>query len=226
MQLTDYRPAVGALRRRAARDRRLLDRDSLTYKVLFAWFNMSKSTRQLICKDPSEGYLLVLLLMSDMAFFLSWTMRAVIVPNKSGVSVISLEIGGLLILSLLGRTALMYLFAMVAGAIARIFGGSGTWRNTRIAVFWAAFVTAPFGVMAAILSVLFTNLEFYYPIFGGAWIALPPYYLGVLPFVWYVSLAVARAHGFRKVSPIFLIMSVVSLVAIVGGMYFHARGLI
>ncbi len=208
------------------RRHRLFARNSLTYKVLFAWFNMSASVRGLVKAQPGEGYLLVLLLLSDMAFFLSWTMRAVIVPNDAGVSVISFEIGGLLLLSVFGRTAAMYLFAMLAGAVARIFGGRASWRDTRIAVFWAAFITAPFGVMAAILSVLFTNLELYYPIFGAGWIALPPYYLGVLPFVWYVSLAVARVHGFRKVSPIFLIMSVVSLVAIVGGMYFRARGLI
>jgi len=200
-------------------------RESLTHRVLFAWFSMSKSTLGLIDENPREVDLLFLLLWSDLAFFLSWTMKAVIVPNNKGVSIISLEIGGLLVLALVGRTVGLYLLAMLIGAVARIFGGQGSWRATRIALFWGTFVTAPFGVAAALLSVLFTNLEFYYPIFGASWISIPPYYMGFLPFVWYISVGVARAQGFRKVSPIFLIMSVVSLVAIIGGMYFHAKGL-
>ncbi len=198
---------------------------SLTGRVIYAWFHMSKSVRRLLAEQPSEGYLFFLVLMSDMAFFLSWTMKAVIVPNSAGVGLISTEIGALLVVSLVVRTAAMYLFAMLLGATARLFGGKGSWRDTRIAVFWGVFVTAPFGVLAAILSVLFTNLAFYYPIFSAPWISLPPYYLGMLPFVWYVSVALARAHGFRKTSPIFLIMSVVSLVGLILGMYFHAKGL-
>ncbi len=212
----------------AAQPRRriLFGRDSLTYRVLFAWFAMSRSTLEMIRAQPTEGHLLFLLLWSDLAFFLSWTMKAVIVPNDKGVAIISFEIGGLLLLALIGRTAALYFFAMVVAAVARIFGGRGSWRDTRIAIFWAVFVTSPFGVAAALLSVLFTNLEFYYPIFGAPWISVPPYYMGLVPFVWYISVGIARAQGFRKVSPIFLIMSVVSLVGIIGGMYFHARGLI
>jgi len=201
-------------------------RNSLSFRVMNAWYHMSKSTVNLVNRRPSEGYLLLVLFLSNMAFFLSWTMKAVIVPHNTGVNVISTEIGVLLVMSIVGRTIGMYFLAMLVGAIARLLGGRGTWRNTRIAVFWAALVAAPFGVMAAILSVLFTHLEFYYPIFAAPWISMPPYYMGVLPFVWYLSVGVARVHGFRKTSPIFLAMSVVSLVAIVGGMYFHARGLI
>ncbi len=187
---------------------------------------MRASTRALIAEKPSEGRLLYLLLWSNLAFFLSWTLKAVVVPNEAGVSLVSVEIGVLFLAAVIGRTAALYVFAMVAGAVARILGGQGTWRNTRTAVFWGAFVTAPFGVIAAVFSVLFTNLEFHYPIFGAAWISNPPYYLGLLPFVWYISAGVAVAQGFRKTSPIFLAMSVLSLVALVGGMYFHARGII
>jgi len=223
----DYTPIPGSLRRRSPRRKRyLIGRETVTHQVLFAWFNMRKSTRRLIVDKPSEGRLLYLLLWSDLAFFLSWTLKAVVVPNEAGLSLVSTEIGLLFLLAILARTAAMYVFAMVAGAIARILGGRGTWRNTRVAVFWAAFVTAPFGVLAALFSVLFTNLEVYFPIFGAPWISQPPYYLGLLPFVWYVSAALAKAHGFKKTSPIFLALTVVSLVALVGAMYFHARGMI
>jgi len=220
----EYSPLPNG-RRGRTRNRRL-GQHTLTYNVLMAWFDMRKSTRKLVTQNPGEGYLLFLLILSDMAFFLSWTMKAVIVPANTGVSLVSVEIGVLLMVSIFARTAAMYVFAMVVGAVCRLFGGRGTWRNTRIAVFWGAFVTAPFGVVAALLSVGFTNLEVYYPIFGGAWISTPPYWLGVLPFVWYISVGVAKVHRFRKVSPIFLSMSVVFLVGLIGGMYFRARGMI
>ncbi len=200
-------------------------RRTLTGRVIHAWFHMSQSTRRILAEQPGEGYLLFLVLMSDLAFFLSWTMKAVIVPDRGGVGLISTEIGILLVVALLARTVGLYFLAMLLGAVARLAGGRGSWRDTRIAVFWGVFITAPFGVFAALLSVLFTNLAIYYPIFDAPWISQPPYYLGMLPFVWYVSVALARAHGFRKTSPIFLIMSVVSLVAVILGMYFHARGL-
>ncbi|NOX73436.1 MAG: hypothetical protein GXP03_07390 [Alphaproteobacteria bacterium] len=227
MQAVNYSPHPSAhAGRYGKKRRRWIGRDTVTHKVLSAWYDMRASTRAMIVEKPSEARLLYLLLWSDLAFFLSWTLKAVVVPNAAGVSLISVEIGLLFLLAIIGRTIAMYLFAMVAGAIARLLGGRGTWRNTRIAVFWGAFVTAPFGVAAALLSVLFINLEVYYPIFGAKWIAQPPYYLGLLPFVWYISAALAKAHGFRKTSPIFLALTVVSLVAFVGAMYFHARGMI
>lgn len=224
MLAIEYSPLPDARRGRSRRRR--LPKHTLTYNVLMAWFDMRKSTRKLVTERPSEAYLLLLLVLSDIAFFMSWTMKAVIVPHNTGVSLISVEIGVLFIVSFVARTAGMYVFAMVLGAICRLFGGRGTWRNTRIAVFWAALVTAPFGVMAALMSVAFTNLEVYFPIFGGAWISTPPYWLGLLPFVWYTSAGVAKVHGFRKVSPLFLSMSVVFLVGLIGGMYFRARGMI
>ena len=208
------------------RRRRLIPRDTLTHRVIHAWFNMSKSTRRLLTEKPSEGYLLFILMLSNLAFFMSWTLKAVVVPHSAGVALISAEIGALFLVSVIGRTAVMYVFAMTVGAFCRIIGGRGTWRNTRAAVFWGAFVTAPFGVIAALVSVLFTNLEVYYPIFGAPWLSMPPYWMGVLPFVWYISVGVARAHGFRKTAPVFLAMSVVSLVALIAAMYFYARGLI
>ncbi len=209
-----------------ARRRGWISKDSMCHKVLFAWFHMGQSTRKLIVSKPSEADLLKLLLISDLAFFLSWTMKAVIVPHSAGVSLISVKIGALFLGSLVIRTAAFYLLAMVMGAICRIFGGRGTWQNTRIAVFWGTFVAAPFAVLAAILSVSFAQLSVYYPIFGADWIAKPPYWLGLLPTVWFIAAGVSKAHGFRQTSPIFMSLSVVALVGLIATMYFRARGMI
>ncbi len=229
----DLDPRAGRRLRARARRRRQAEaagrwslQNSVTARVIHAWFDMRRSVMWQIGRAPSEARLLAMLMGSNLAFFLSWTMKAVIVPNEAGVALFSLEIGALALIALFGRTAAMYLMAMVLGAVCRIFGGTGSWRDTRIAVFWGAFVTAPFGVAAALFSVLFTNLEVYYPIFGAPWIAMPPYWIGLLPFVWYIAKAVARVHGFRRTSPLFLGMTLATLVAVLGGMYFHARGLI
>ncbi|MFQ5438178.1 MAG: hypothetical protein ACE5DK_05015 [Paracoccaceae bacterium] len=227
MQALDYSPLPRAGRRLstglAPHGRR---RNTLSLRVVRAWFHFSGSIDSLILMRPGEGYLFFLLMLSNMSFFLSWTLKAVIVPEQGGVALISTRVGLLALASIFVRTGLMYLLAMLAGAISRLLGGRGTWRNTRIALFWADLVSAPIGVAAAVLSIVFSYLAIDFPIFASPWIAMPPYWFGSLPLIWFMSLGVARVHGFSKRSPVFLILSIVSLVALVGGMYFHAKGMI
>lgn len=156
--------------------RALINRNTLTHRMLYAWYHMAKSTQRLIEQKPGEHYMLMLLMLSNLGFFLSWTMKAVIVPNEAGTALISTQIGFLFFGAIVVRTGALYLFAMVLAALCRIFGGRGSWEDTRVAVFWGAFVTAPMGIAAAVLSVLFTNLALHYPIFSAPWIAMPPYW--------------------------------------------------
>ncbi len=224
----EYNPLqVSAPRRRTHRNkRRFIGRDTLTHRILLSWYNIKSVTRSLVVEKPSEGYLLSLLIASDLAFFFSWTLKAIIVPDASGLHLFSSEIGLLLIVALVGRTAAFYLFAMTLGAVCRLFGGRGTWRNTRIAVFWAALVAAPIGMFAAMMSVLFAYLTVHFPIFGASWINLPPYWMGFLPFIWFIAAGVGKVHGFRSTGPLFLALSFAALAALLGGMYFRARGMI
>lgn len=188
---------------------------------------MRKATRQIIVERPSEQYLLMMLLVSNVAFFMSWAMKAIIVPNETGgLSLFSIEIGLLFVFSFIGRTSLMYLFAGLVGSVCRVFGGRGTWRNTRIAVFWGAIVAAPFGILAAVASVIITNLGSYFPIFNADWISTPPYWLGMVPFFWFISDAVAKAHGFAKTLPVFIPMTGFALVVMICVMYLRAVGAI
>ncbi len=118
------------------------------------------------------------------------------------------------------------MFAMVVGAVCRIFGGRDSWRKIRITVFWGAFVTALFGVAAVLLTVMYTNLEVYYPIFGVPLIFMPPYWIGFVFFIWYISISISVAQGFKHVSAVFLSMSIVALAGLIGAMYFHAIGML
>lgn len=202
----------------------MIDPRSMTYHVIYAWWHMRRSVRRLITLRPTETDLLFMVLMSNLFFFASWALRAVYVPRPESLDMLSVEIGVLFFAVMVGRTAFMYFMAMFLGTVMRLLGGRGTWRNTRIAVFWADAVTAPFGVLAALFTVAFSNLEVYYPIFGANWIALPPYWFGLIPVVWYTSVALAQAHGFSKTAPVFLYMSLGSLVAMLIAMYLRANG--
>ncbi|MBV1865006.1 MAG: hypothetical protein KUG74_11315, partial [Rhodobacteraceae bacterium] len=93
----------------------------------------------------------------------------------------------------------------------KLAGGAGTWKETRAGVFWGALVSAPFGLAAALISVGIGALSPSFPALQNDWIALPVYWLGLIPFVWYISAGVAEAHGFRMTSPTFMVMSVVAL---------------
>lgn len=218
MQAVNYAPLPDVA------PQRVIDHRSMTHHVIYAWWHMRRSTRSLITSRPDEQDLLFMVLMSNLFFFASWALRAVYVPRPESLDMLSVEIGVLFFAVMIGRTAFLYFMAMFLGATLRLLGGRGTWRNTRIAVFWADAVTAPFGVFAAVLTVGFSNLEVYYPIFGADWISLTPYWFGLIPVVWYTSVALAQAHGFSKTAPVFLYMSIGSLVAMLAAMYLRANG--
>ncbi len=229
MHAVDYNPVAGTFQGpfgETSRNFRISTK-SLTHGVVFAWFNMRASTRRIITAKPSERYLLLLLLISDMVFFTSWTLKGVVVPQATGgMNLFSIEIGLLFLVSFILRTGLMYAFAAVIGSACRIRGGRGTWRNTRVAVFWGALVAAPFGLLAALVSVAITNLEIHFPVFKSDWISMPPYWLGMLPFIWFIADGVSKAQGFKRTLPVFIPLCTLALVGLTAAMYFRAKGYI
>lgn len=220
---------LGVATRRPAR-RKLIDPDSLTHDIIYSWFYTRRAVRQLIVRGPAEATLFRILMLSNMAFLFSWTVKLLIVAPGTGarpfgLDFSALEVGALAIAAFYGRTALMYVLSMVLGALCRVLGGRGTWRNTRIAVFWGALVAAPFGVAAALVSALFAHLSLDYPIFSAHWIATAPYWAGLVPFLWFISVGLAQAHGFRRNGRVFLWMSLGALAALLFTLYFQATAL-
>jgi hypothetical protein len=197
---------------------------SLLFQVIFAWWRMRASTRRIITNRYSEEYLFGMLMLSNFAFFFAWTLRAVLVPGKENLAIFSTEVGVVFVTAFIGRTCAMYFLALVLGALCRTVGGRGTWRNTRAAVFWAMLVVAPFGMIAALVTVLVEQLGVFYPILDTGWIRFTPYWIVILPSTWYLSLALAQAHGFRKSAPVFLYSTIGALVSLVLAMYFGANG--
>jgi hypothetical protein len=48
---------------------------------------------------------------------------------------------------------------------------------------------------------------------------MPVQLMGVVAFVFFVSAAVAEAHGFRNTSPVFVAFSLVTVAILLGGLY-------
>lgn len=190
-------------------------RNSLGNRISDSWRDMRKATRRLIDERPSEPRLLFYVLMSDVVFFLSWSLKAIVKPSNIFVDKADPRvIGVVLIAALLFRTSAMYFFSAILYQGAKMFGGKGTWQETRCGVFWGALVAAPFGLLFAVITVLFTYLEPYFPIFGADWIALPPYWLSLIPFIWFISQGLAEAQRFKTSSVSFQIMSVISIIGL------------
>ncbi|MEM8869321.1 MAG: hypothetical protein AAGE38_02900, partial [Pseudomonadota bacterium] len=80
-------------------------RSSLGDRVIDAWRDMRASTRRLIDEKPSEHRLLFYVLLSDIIFFLSWSLKTVVSPVSGVKEQVPLEIGAWLIAALMVRTA-------------------------------------------------------------------------------------------------------------------------
>lgn len=199
-------------------------RSSMLERIYDAWKDMRTSSRRLIEENPNEGRLIFMVLLSDLIFFLSWTIKTVVAPMSSAADLIPLEISIWLIGALMVRTAFMYLFSLVVYGFARLFRGQGTWYETRVCVFWAALISAPFGFIAALVTVGMYGLEEYVPLFREEWISLPPYWLGLIPFVWFISEGISESHKFKNSSPVFMVMSLLSLLGLLGVFYLKATG--
>lgn len=201
-----------------------IKRSSMLERIVDAWVDMRASSRRLIAENPNEGRLVFMVLLSDLVFFLSWSIKTVVAPLSSATDLIPIEISIWLVGALMVRTAFMYLFSFVVFGFARLFKGQGSWYETRVCVFWAALVSAPFGFIAAIVTVCMYGLEDYVPLFKEEWISLPPYWLGLIPFIWFISAGISESHKFKNSSPVFMVMTLLSLVGLLGVFYMKANG--
>lgn len=201
-------------------------RASMGERVLDAWVDMRASTRRLIDENPSEHRLLFYVLLSDIIFFLSWSLKTVVAPVSGVRDQVPLEIAFWLIAALMLRTASMYAFSAVITYAAKLFGGTGSWRDNRAGIFWGALVAAPFGFIMAGVTVSMSWLENDFPILREDWVALPPYWISLVPFLWFISQGLAEANGFRKNAIAFLSMSGVALVAMLGVMALNSAGIL
>ncbi|MEO1687047.1 MAG: YIP1 family protein [Pseudomonadota bacterium] len=192
---------------------------SMNGRILEAWRDMGASTRRLMSENPSEGRLLFFVIVSDIVFFLSWTLKTILAPTSAAVAQLPLDVGLWLLAAIFLRTAALYVFATLATAACQLSGGRGSARDTRAAIFWGALVSAPFGLAAALLGVLLSHGERIAPALQTPLVALPPYYLGLVPFLWFLAAGLAEAHRLERTSVVFLALSVATVALSFFGLY-------
>lgn len=207
-------------------DGAFLNRASLKDRILDAWSDMRSSARRLLGEQPSEARLLFYVMLSDVMFFLSWTIKTVVSPTAAAQAKLPLEIGMWLVLALLARTSSMYVFAAFMRVVCKVFGGTGGWYESRIGVFWGSLVAAPFGVIAALVTVMLSWFEESLPILKNDLLALPPYYIGLIPFLYFISAGLAEMHGFRRVGFLFMGLAVAAVALSIFALYLSAQGII
>ena len=193
-----------------------LPSSGLIWRVLAAWADLRGSMRAELDRDPSEGRLLYYVVLSGLVWFLgraallSW---GPIAPSLTA-EMFRARIAAELVSAVFFRTLAFYALAAVACAIARAAGGTGGWRESRAALFWAALVAAPAILAAHLLSVLLTGV----PGQAGAVAGM----LGALAVGWTTAHCVAEAHAFT--SPLRVFAAMVALVAaFIGGFWLLGR---
>ncbi len=201
-------------------------RSTFVERVVDSWRDTGAATRRLIDEEPSEARLLFYVMCSDIIFFLSWTIKTVVAPTQSAAEKLPIQIGLWLVLALLARTTTMYLFAGFLKLLSQPFGGKGGWYETRVAVFWGALIAAPFGFLAALITVSLSYVEDAAPFLQNPIVAMLPYYLGLLPFLWFIAAGVAEAQRFTRVSTLFSFLSLGAIALTLVGLYLSARGVI
>lgn len=199
-------------------------RNNLYERITDAWSDMRLSTRRLVMEEPSEARLLFYVLMSDMIFFLSWSVKTILAPTEHAARQLPEEIAMWLIVALFCRSFAMYFFSILLGSGARILGGEASWRDTRLAVFWGALVAAPFGFFFAIVTVFLASLEPYLPFLAFEWVTLMPYWVSLIPFVWFISAGLAEVHDFKRTPTVFAGMTLIATAALVFAMFLKANG--
>ena len=186
------------------------------WRMLGAWADLRGSMRVELDRDPSEGRLLFYVMLSGLIWFIGRYAVLVsgplgpVIPQSEFVGRVGLEF----VSAIFFRTLAFYALAALAGAIARAAGGSGGWRDTRAALFWAALVAAPVILAATLASLLLTGV----PGHAGAIASM----LGAVAFAWAVSQCIAEAHGFTSAWRVLAAVAALAA-AFVGGVYLLGR---
>ena len=100
-----------------------------------------------------------------------------------------------------------YGMAALGTLIARLAGGSGSWRDGRAAFFWAALVASPVMALSAVAQVRMTGAPLHLVVLVGQ--------VGPVFFAWALAQCYAEAFGFRRSWAVFAVIAALVL-AILG----------
>jgi len=178
---------------------------SLTERIVSAWGDLRGSMRALLAAGPSEGFLLFLAMLSGLILLLG--NLAVLWLGPAGAmapDAIVMRVGAEVVGALFYRTLGLYLVAGLGWALARAFGGVGSGRDSRAALFWAALVAAPVGFGAGLAEAVLAPV-------APLWLAETAGQAGMLAFALATAHCMAEAHGFKSAWAVFAVIAAVLL---------------
>ena len=178
-------------------------RPSVTVRLARSFFDMRTTTEELLSERPSEAHLLMLVLLSDMIFTLSWALKALIAPTTAATAATGSDVVLWLMIALMLRTTAIYALALVVGIVVKAFGGKATLFETRVGVIWGVFVAAPIGLIIAEFSVIINQFDGNLAFLQSQGIQMTSYWLGMALFLWFVSKGAAAANRIENAVPIF-----------------------
>lgn len=171
---------------------------SLGSRIVDSWKDMRSHTRGLINENLDEHRLLFYVLLSDIIFFVSFTIRALVSPFGYETAEVGLLAFKILVAVLLLRTIFMYVLSFVLQAGSKAVGGKGTWKETRVGVFWGALVAAPFEILLAGVGGMISKYGAGIPGLQSIGMEMAILLGGFIPLFWFVSLGMAEAQRFKS----------------------------
>lgn len=180
-------------------------RPSIVGRVL-AWYDLRSSMRWLLDAGPREGTLLALALLSGLVWFLGRMAELWLSPAAATMGEAALigRAQGELVAAIFLRTLMLYALAGLAGLVARACGGTGSWKDSRAATFWAAVVAAPVMLAATVIATMVGD--------GPGPAAAMFRSIGGVAFAWAFSFCLAEAHGFRSGVAVLAVVAALGLV--------------
>ena len=194
-------------------------RPSVTVRLARSFFDMRATTEELISERPSEARLLMLVLLSDMIFTLSWALKTLIAPTQAATTSMGSDVVLWLMVALMLRTTAIYSLALVVGVVVKLFGGKATLHETRVGVIWGVFVAAPICLIISEFAVVINQFDGSLAFLQNQGVQMTPYWLGMVPFVWFVSKGAAAANRIDNAAPIFGTIAALAVILIAGVRY-------
>ena len=188
-----------------------------TGRSVSEWLGLSVSARSFINTRPTVLRLLALVLITDLIFYMGLVIKMNALTIESATAMFQWEIGFLLALAFFGRTAFLFALASVLGGCGRLAGGSASTRITLTGVIWGTVAAVPLAIVATLLAGLIGVLQPLIPVLDARWVAISPYWLSLVIFVWFVTRGAAEAHGLTQhITPVLVPTMMLTVLSVPG----------
>jgi hypothetical protein len=180
----------------------------LAARILAAWRDAWGVAAAERAADPGEPRILAYAIGGCLALWLARLPEALRESSLGRGPTADADPTLLVIASLVAMLFFTPLFLYGVAALARIalraLGGSGGWRETRLAMFWSLLAAAPAFLLGYAAAFMLAAT-------GAGAVALLPRLAADLAWLRFWSVGLAEAHGFRSAWPIFGVVAALAL---------------